>query len=81
LGKAIADAIFAWSKTDGYAQNNALPYTLPIGPGIWIPTPTAFAPASGPFWANNRPILQGSVMNSQPDPPVSYSEDKNSAFL
>jgi hypothetical protein len=80
FGKSIADAVFAWSKTDGFAQNNALPYTLPMGPGIWIPTPTAFAPPSGPFWENNRPIIAGSGDNSQPVPPVSYSEDKNSAF-
>ncbi len=27
FGKSIADAIFAWAQTDGYTQNNAMPYT------------------------------------------------------
>jgi hypothetical protein len=80
FGKSIADAVYTWSTSDGYAQNNILPYTLPIGPGIWIPTPTAFAPASGPFWQNNRPIIAGSGDNTQPAAPVAYSEDTSSAF-
>ena len=80
FGKSIADAVYTWSTSDGYAQNNTLPYTLPTGAGIWIPTPTAFAPASGPFWQNNRPIIAGSGDNSQPAAPVAYSEDTSSAF-
>jgi hypothetical protein len=81
FGKSIADAIFAWSLTDDYAQNTALPYTLPMGLGLWIPTPTAFAAASGPFWENNRPIVAGSGDNTQPGPPIPYSEDPNSDFF
>jgi hypothetical protein len=80
FGKSIADAVYAWSQTDHFNQNNVLPYVLPVGPGLWIPTPTAFAPASGPFWDNNRPIIAGSGDNAQPDPPVPYSEHPNSAF-
>ena len=80
FGKSIADAVFSWSQTDGFTQNNALPYTLPVGPGLWIPTPTAFAPASGPFWEKNRPIIAGSGDNAQPGAPVPYSEDPSSAF-
>ena len=60
FGKSIADAIFAWSQTDGYIQNNVLPYTPPVGPGLWTPTPPANAAASGPFWGNDRPIIAGS---------------------
>jgi hypothetical protein len=80
FGKSIADAIFAWSTTDGFIQNNVLPYTLPVGPGLWAPTPTAFAAASGPFWEKNRPIIAGSGDNAQPGPPTPYSEDPSSAF-
>jgi hypothetical protein len=80
FGKSIADAIFAWSQTDGYIQNNVLPYTAPVGLGLWIPTPPALAPPAGPFWENNRPIIAGSGDNTQPDPPTPYSENSHSAF-
>jgi hypothetical protein len=80
FGKSIADAIYAWSLTDGFKQNNALPYFRPVGPGFWEPTPTAFAAASGPFWEKNRPIIEGSGDNAQPDPPIPYSENPKSRF-
>ncbi|HEX9512416.1 MAG TPA: vanadium-dependent haloperoxidase [Puia sp.] len=80
FGKSIADAVFAWSQTDGYNENNALPYTLPVGPGLWQLTPPAFAKPIGPFYGNDRPIIAGSGDNAQPGPPTSYSEDPKSAF-
>ncbi|HTR29737.1 MAG TPA: vanadium-dependent haloperoxidase [Puia sp.] len=80
FGKTIADAVFAWSQTDGYAQNNALAYTPAVGPGLWVPTPPAFGKASGPYWGNDRPIIAGSGDNAQPPAPTPYSEDPNSSF-
>ena len=80
FGKSIADAVFAWSLTDGYIQNNALPYTPLVGPGLWVPTPPAFAAAAGPFWGNDRPIIAGSGDNAQPGPPITYSEVPTSDF-
>ena len=80
FGKSIADAVFAWSQTDAYIQNNILPYTRPVGPGLWVPTPPALAPPAGPFWENDRPIIAGSGDNAQPGPPAPYSEDPNSVF-
>jgi hypothetical protein len=80
FGRSIADAVFAWSQTDGYNENNALPYTPPVGPGLWVPTPPAFAKPIGPFWGNDRPIISGSGDNAQPSAPLSYSEDPKSAF-
>jgi hypothetical protein len=80
FGKSIADAIFNWSLTDGFIQNNVLPYFRPVGPGYWEPTPTAFAAANGPFWEKNRPIIEGSGDNAQPGPPTPYSEDPKSDF-
>jgi len=81
FGKSIADAVLAWSITDGFAQNNAMPYTAPVGMGLWVPTPPANAAASGPFWKKNNPIILGSGLNAQPSPPtVTYSEDPQSAF-
>jgi hypothetical protein len=80
FGKSIANAVFAWSLTDGYIQDNALPYTPPMGPGLWVPTPPNKAAASGPFWEDNRPIIAGSGDNTQPGPPIPYSENPKSAF-
>lgn len=80
FGKSVADAIFAWSKTDGYAENNALAYTPPVGPGLWIPTPPAYANAVGPYWGNNRPIISGSDNHAQPAAPLAYSENPQSPF-
>jgi len=79
FGKAIASAIFNWSETDGY-KNQSNPYTPPAGPGLWVPTPPAFAPASTPYLGKNRPIIAGSTDNTQPGPPIPYSEDPKSAF-
>jgi len=80
FGKSIADAVFAWSQTDGFNVNNALSYTPPVGPGLWEPTPPAFAKAVGAFWGNDRPILAGSGDNTLPPPPISYSEVPSSPF-
>lgn len=46
FGKKIAAAIFDWAKTDGF--DNATPYTPLVGPGLWVPTPPALAPATHP---------------------------------
>ena len=79
FGKAIAQLIFDWSKTDGYANANA-PYKPPVGPGIWAPTPPAFAPAFGPYWGNNRLFVAGSLDDSAPDTPPVYSTDPASDY-
>ncbi|MDB5241300.1 MAG: phosphatase family protein [Spirosoma sp.] len=81
-GRQVADAIFAWSKTDGghqaYKNLTDPTYTPPVGPGLWVPTPTA-APIL-PRWGNNRTFVANSAVSSQPGPPLAYSEDPGSAF-
>ena len=73
FGKSIADAIFAWAQTDGFTQNNAMPYTPPVGFGLWVPTsPT---PPVAPFWGNDRRIIANSGDNDAPGAPIPYSED------
>jgi hypothetical protein len=79
FGKFVATAVFNWSETDGY-KNASNPYTPPVGPGLWVSTPPAFALASTPYWGNNRPIVAGSINNTQPGAPITYSEDSNSPF-
>jgi hypothetical protein len=79
FGKDVATAVFSWSETDGY-KNDGIAYTPPAGPGLWVPTPPAFAAASTPYFGNNRPIIAGSTDNTQPGPPTAYSEDPASPF-
>ena len=79
FGKAVAQLVFDWSKTDGAANANA-PYTPPAGPGLWAPTPPAFAPAFGPYWGNNRLFVTGSLEGTVPNGPPAYSTDPASAY-
>jgi hypothetical protein len=79
FGQAVADAVFSWSQTDGYLHASD-PYIAPTGPGLWVPTPPLFSPASTPYWGNNRTLVNGSTDNTQPGPPIAYSEDPNSDF-
>ena len=80
FGKSVADAVFNWSETDGY-KNASSSYTPPAGDGLWVPTPPALASASTPYWGNNRSIIAGSIDNTQPGPPIAYSEESNSPFF
>ena len=79
FGKAVAHAIFEWSKTDGAAVANA-PYSPPVGPGLWAPTPPAYLAAFGPYWGNNRLMVEGSLDGSAPAAPPSFSTDPSSDY-
>ncbi len=78
FGRQIAAAVFAWSKSDG--SDNATPYTPPVGPGLWVPTPPAFATAAFPNWGKCRPIVVGSDTGVDSALPISYSENPASAY-
>ncbi|HEY0677253.1 MAG TPA: vanadium-dependent haloperoxidase [Chitinophagaceae bacterium] len=79
FGKQVAAAIYNWAETDGYKTSGGA-YTPPTGPGLWVPTPPAYANAASPYWGNNRPVVRGSIMNSMPDAPIAYSADPGSPF-
>ncbi|CAH0997835.1 hypothetical protein EMA8858_03969 [Emticicia aquatica] len=60
-GRAIAEAIFEWSKTDGgfegYKKNFDSTYTLPVGNGYWKAPPKGQSPVAlplHPYWGKNR---------------------------
>jgi hypothetical protein len=86
FGKVVAESLFEWSKTDG-AHEGYLPqpntYVPPVGPGLWIPTPPAFAPAATPAGGNNRTFVPGLADQTQPAkfPLPAYSEDPSSDFF
>ncbi len=79
FGKAVADAVYSWSTTDGVADVSDA-YTPPVGSGLWVPTPPAFGKASTPYFGNLRTIITGDIDNTQPGAPTAYSEDPKSDF-
>lgn len=79
-GRAVADAVLAWSADDGLAAWNACPYTPPVGPGLWEPTLPAFAPALQPCWGKLRPFVLHSGAECAPPAHTAYSADPASAF-
>ncbi len=82
FGISIADTIFEYSKSDGGHQGytrNFPPFTLPIGPGFWVPTGANLTPLQ-PTWGNNRTFVVGITQLSQPFKHPEYSTDKTSLF-
>ncbi len=84
-GRDVADAIFAWSSSDGghqaYLSNFPSSYVPPTGAGYWVPTPPAYSPAMLPYWGSNRafiPADNSSLIN--PPPHVAYSTVVGSDF-
>jgi hypothetical protein len=79
FGKAVADAVFNWSKTDGFL-NAIPPVTIPTGPGKWIPTPPASAPPIATNWGAFRSFAPNVAALTQPPAPMPYSADPQSDF-
>ncbi len=77
-GKSIAAAIIDWARQDG-ASAASIPYT-PLGAGYWEPTPPSFGQPAVPGWGNNRTILPGSINNTLPPAPASFSAVSGSPF-
>ncbi len=79
FGKSITDAIFGWSKTDLF-NHAAGPYTPPVFPGAWVPTPPAFAAAAAPYLGNCRTFLYKHMQGVTIPPPFPYSTDMHSGY-
>jgi vanadium-dependent haloperoxidase-like protein len=73
VGEDAASGILASRAADGSASAQ-FPYTAPGAgnPGVWVPTPPAFAPASLPGWGNVTPwvMRRGSQFRVPPPPAV-----------
>ncbi|NOT36283.1 MAG: vanadium-dependent haloperoxidase [Saprospiraceae bacterium] len=84
FGKAIANEIFQWSKTDGghegYLHNFPSNYNVPVGPGLWVPTSSQKIPLQ-PYWGDNRSFVTNDVSASQPILNIKFSTDKSSTFF
>jgi hypothetical protein len=77
-GRALAEAIYAWSLEDG--SQSQLEYVVSSEAGAWQPTAPKFANALLPQWGNNRPFVLATGDECEITPALSYSEDKSSAF-
>jgi hypothetical protein len=68
FGEAVADEIVALRAADGAALAQ-YPYTAPNAgaPGVWVPTPPAFAAALLPGWGSVQPWVLESAAQFRPD--------------
>ncbi|HEX5163903.1 MAG TPA: phosphatase PAP2 family protein [Thermomicrobiales bacterium] len=78
-GRTVADHIMAWAATDA-ANSPTEAYVPPVGPGLWVPTPPAFAGPVDPYGGTLRPIAVGPIENYDSGPPPAFSTDPQSEF-
>lgn len=67
FGKAIATAIFDWSRSDGghegYSRNFPADYVVPVFNGSWRPTENGRTIPMQPYWGRNRTfVVRNSIM-------------------
>ena len=82
-GRKIAERIVEWSKTDGTAEAAAKnsTYVIPVGEGLWKPTPPALAFPVNVYASETRTFVKNSPTLTLAPPPIPYSTDSNSAFF
>ncbi len=86
LGGAIATTVFEWSKSDGghLVENLGFPMTYDLGKKkwSWVPTnpQTLQQTPLLPTWGRNRSFAMPEGQLCGLPAPLSYSEDKSSAF-
>jgi hypothetical protein len=84
LGRAVADIVLQARAEDGYDTPD--PFNPTPGPGVWEPTPPAFAPMLEPQFQNVRPFTLRDRTQFLPDPPPAlttrrYARDYNEVKL
>lgn len=83
-GKAVARAIYDYSKSDGGHDSYLNPFSRPFTPvtGIdkWVPTDAKNATPLSPHWYKCRPILASNMDYATPPKPLAFSLDKQSDF-
>jgi hypothetical protein len=84
LGRAVGDVVLQARADDGYSTKD--PFTPAPAPGVWEPTPPAFAPMLEPQFQNVAPFTLRDRTQFLPDPPPSlasrrYARDYNEVKL
>lgn len=72
-GEAAAAALIAARTGDGLEAN--VPYTPGSGPGVWVPTPPAFAAAATPWLGKMRPFVLTTPADFRPDGPTALGSE------
>jgi hypothetical protein len=80
FGELMASKIIALRANDG--RNAPVFFTTPPAPGVWRPTPPAFAPMAVPWLGGVTPLLVRSATQFAPPPPPAltsrrYTRDFN----
>ncbi|MEG4014798.1 MULTISPECIES: chemotaxis protein CheB [unclassified Microcoleus] len=80
LGQKVADQIITLRSTDG--TKTEVPYTPSTEPGLWTPTPPAFAVGLAPQWPGVTPFVMtsGSQFRTEGPPALDsakYAEEVN----
>jgi len=68
VGEAAATALIAARSGDGLEAD--VPYVPGSGPGVWLPTPPAFAAAATPWLPQFRPFTMTTSADYRPDGPT-----------
>jgi membrane-associated phospholipid phosphatase len=84
-GRAIAEAIYDWSRSDGghkaYLNNFPADFAPPIGTDKWVPTPPLNQSALLPYWGYNRPMIAANKAGLiDPPMPPTFSTIEGSQF-
>lgn len=83
-GRAVSQAIYEYSLTDGGHDSYLNPFSRPFTPvtGVdkWIPTDAKNATPLSPYWYKCRPIITSNMDFANPVKPIAFSTDKQSAF-
>jgi hypothetical protein len=79
LGQAVAADMLVRRATDGAGGVGG--YAQPAVPGIWRPTPPAFAPALEPNWPSVTPFGLASAAQFRADPPFALDTPEYAAEL
>jgi hypothetical protein len=66
-GERAADRLIELREDDG--RFASITFDVPLAPGVWRPTPTAFAPFFDPWLSQLRPLLLDSPSQFRPGPP------------
>jgi hypothetical protein len=69
-GRRIGARAVAEARTDG--SDAAWPGPVPVGPGLWVPTPPAFAPPLEPLAGTWRPWNLTDGSQFRPGPPPAF---------
>ena len=80
FGRSVGEHVARWAASDGAAEARALPYTPPVGPGLWVPTPPNFGTAIEPHCHLVRTMVLRSPDEVVPRPPFEFSTAPGSAF-